>query len=273
MAVMTYEGFISTVQEVAHIPTDEAERSACATLQTLSERVSAGETEDIAERLPDRLRSCLSTGDGPAATFHADEFVRRVAERADVDEPAAHRDARAVFSALFHSVGPEEFYDLRSELPSDFDPLLDEATTTASTLTPAESEAKPGVSFGAFIQRVADRLDVDRQAAQRAAETVLEVLGIRISGGQVEDLAGRLPAELRAPLERGVAESGRAATAMSVDDFLRQIARRRDVSIDEAGDDVRAVMTTLREAVGEKEFRDTLRQLPDEYAALLRYQG
>jgi uncharacterized protein (DUF2267 family) len=272
MAVLTYEAFITTVQRAAHIASDEAERATCATLQTLAERLSAGETDDISSRLPERLRACLPRGDGQG-TFQAGEFLRRVAERAGLDEPAAQRDARAVFSTLFRVVGPEEFHDVRSELPEDFDPLLDAALRDASTLVTGETEPRPGVSVDEVLERVADRLDVDRERARRATEAVLEVLAIRISAGQVEDLAARLPAELRAPLERGVAESGRHAQALSLDQFLRATAGREDVSMDEAADHVRAVLTTLREAVGEQELDDTIRQLPKDYAPLLRYQG
>jgi hypothetical protein len=33
---MDYQGFMSTVSERAHVPAEEAERAACATLQTLA---------------------------------------------------------------------------------------------------------------------------------------------------------------------------------------------------------------------------------------------
>src|SRR4051794_33585242 len=121
-----YDDFIGTVAERADAPPQEAERAACATLQTLAERLTTGETEDIAERLPAQLRSCLD-GAGPFEAFHVDEFLRRVAERARLDRPRAERDARAVFVALWHTVGPHEFDDLRAELPHDFDPLLYDA--------------------------------------------------------------------------------------------------------------------------------------------------
>src|SRR3954467_2972552 len=94
-----YDGFISTVAERADAPPQEAERAACATLETLAERLTAGETEDIAERLPAQLRSCLK-GAGPFEAFHADEFLRRVAERAGLDHSRTERDVRAVFVAL-----------------------------------------------------------------------------------------------------------------------------------------------------------------------------
>jgi uncharacterized protein (DUF2267 family) len=266
----TYEEFISAVRETAHIPGDEAERAACATLQTLSERISSGETSDIAERLPDQLRSCLSPADD-FAPFHADEFLRRVSERASLDAPAAERDASAVFSALFRTVGPEEFHDLRSELPEDFDPLLDEALHNEPVLGAGEPEAaQPAVTADEFVGRVADRARIDRERAWRATEAVLATLAIRLTGGEVEDLAARLASQLRVPLEWGLAEGGRAARPLTVDEFLGEIARREDVDRGQATEHARAVFATLREAVGEKEFEDMRDQLPGEYGRLLR---
>src|SRR4051794_33212828 len=123
---MDYQGFISTVSERAQASAEEAQRAACATLQTLAERLTAGETEDVAERLPPALRACIDAA-GPPQPFHADEFLRRIAERAGLDRAHAEQDARAVFVALWRAVGPDEFHDLRSELPKDFEPLLDDA--------------------------------------------------------------------------------------------------------------------------------------------------
>src|SRR4051794_17737462 len=113
---MDYRGFIATVREDAHIPDEEAERAACATLQTLAERISIGETEDLAERLPDELRPCLTPAGGDRH-FHADEFLRRVAERVGVDPPTAGRGARAVFLALWQAAGPGGVAPMRPPLP------------------------------------------------------------------------------------------------------------------------------------------------------------
>jgi uncharacterized protein (DUF2267 family) len=272
MPVMDYQGFIGAVQERAHIPGDEAERVSCATLQTLSERISGGEAEDLAKRLPERLHSCLTETDG-ADRFHFDEFVRRVAQRADIDESAAQRDSRAVFSALFHAVGPEEFHDMRSELPKDFDPVLDDALRDAGVIVTEPTEPQPGMSFDEFIEDVADRADVDREQAQRIAEVVLEVLAIRLTGGQVEDLEARLPPELHPAMERGLSQSGTTARTLSALEFAREVARRLDISSDDAEAHARAVFTTLRVCVGEKEFRDTIAQLPDDFRGLIAYQG
>jgi uncharacterized protein (DUF2267 family) len=270
MASMGYQDFIATVQEVAHIPDDEAERASCATLQTLAERISTGETEDLAERLPDELRSCLLTAD-ERDRFHVDEFIRRISERASLEPPAAERDARAVLGALWLAVGPDEFADMRSELPKDFEPLLDDALRDVPP-PPVLSQPAPAdaMSYEDFVDRVAERAGIDRERAQRATDAVLEELAIRITGGQVEDLERLLAHELRPALERGRGRSGGAAKPLTLDTFLAEIARREGVDRGQATTQARAVLMTLREAVGEKEWHDTTAQLPDEYRLLWR---
>jgi uncharacterized protein (DUF2267 family) len=99
---------------------------------------------------------------------------------------------------------------------------------------------------------------------------VLETLGERVSGGEVDDLAALLAPELRPPLERGKARSGGKATRMSLDEFLRAIAEREGVDLEQAQDHARAVLAMLREAITEKEFHDLTSELPDAYLALTR---
>jgi uncharacterized protein (DUF2267 family) len=266
---MEYDAFISTVKQEAAIDDEEAARAACATLTTLAERISVGEADDLGERLPRELRSCLAPANDHG-TFHVDEFLRRIAERVGVDEPQAERDARAVFAALWVAAGPDEFADMRSELPKDFDPLLDAALREAPPPEVPEPPSQPALSFDEFLEHVSARAGLDRERALRAIEAVLEVLAIRITGGQVDDLELRLPAELRPPLERGRAISNGAARPMSLQAFLSEIANREGVDRGLAAEHARAVLRTLREAIGEKEWHDTVAQLPDEYRTLWR---
>jgi uncharacterized protein (DUF2267 family) len=55
---------------------------------------------------------------------------------------------------------------------------------------------------------------------------------------------------------------------MSLDEFVRRVAEREGVGLEAAFEHARAVIATLREAVGEEEFRDVSAQLPQEYAAI-----
>ena len=72
----------------------------------------------------------------------------------------------------------------------------------------------------------------------------------------------RLPVALHAPLERGKNLSGGKATRMKLDAFVRRVAELEGIPVDIAFEHVRAVLTTLRGAVGEREFLDLTAQLP-----------
>jgi uncharacterized protein (DUF2267 family) len=255
---MNAKQFLSTVEQEGHIPRPDAERATRATLTTLAERLSAGEARDVAEQLPSELRPWLTSEGGPEP-FHVDEFLRRVAEREQVDPTTAERHARAVMAALGHAVSPDELHDMASELPKDFEPLLAVAKPRPGGVTPVET----------FVAKVADRAGLDRDGAVRTSEAVLETLGERISRGEVEDLATQLPPELRRALERGDARSSGAARKMSLDEFLQAVAEREGLTPEEAREHTRAVFATLREAVSPKEFADMTAQLPDEFTTVL----
>lgn len=252
-----HERFVATVQRKAGLSRPEAERAARATLETLAERLSAGEARDLAERLPPELAPWLATN-RPAEPLDVDEFVGRVAAREGVDLAAAEQHARAVFDALGQTVGEDEIDDMAAQLPQDFAPLVGEARRRFVRLLPARE----------FYARVAERAGVDADGARRATDAVLTTLAERISRGEVDDLISRLPVELHPPLQRGDAESGGAARRMSLDVFLRRIAEREGVTPAEAREHARAVFATLREAVGEHEFLDVASQLPLDYAAI-----
>jgi uncharacterized protein (DUF2267 family) len=263
MSVVDHDHFVAGVEHEAGIPKDEAERAVEATLTTLAERISGGEARDIAAQLAPDLRPLLSDGD-KAEPFGYEEFLRRVAEREGVPPDVAERDARAVFAVLGRAVTHDEIADMASELPREFAPLITEAESV-----PGPPEAPVGrMSFDDFIERVGRRAGLDADGARRASEAVLEALADRISGGEVDDLVTRLPAPFRPALERGKLRSHGVARRMSVDEFLQRIADLEGTTPDQAKEHARAVFATLRQTVGEKEFRDVTAQLPKEYAVL-----
>src|SRR4051794_1616201 len=62
-----YDQFITTIQHHAGVSWEGAERAARATLQTLGERIAAGEARDLAERLPPEAAPWIfSEGDAQA---------------------------------------------------------------------------------------------------------------------------------------------------------------------------------------------------------------
>lgn len=256
--------FLAFVESEADLAPPDAWRAVQATLETLGERISSGESDDLAAELPQPLDE-LVHNEGNAEALDFDEFLRRVAERERADVASAERHVRAVFAALARTVSVDELTDMASELPKDFDPLL-----AAAQPPPAEQpDRPPPMTADEFVDRVARRAALDRDAARRAAEAVLEALADRITGGQVDDLAAQLPEALHPPLQRGKAQSNAAARPLSLHEFVGGIAEREGVPPGQAFEHARAVFATLREAVSEKEFSDTVAQLPDDYRALL----
>ena len=251
------EQFIEVVQQAAGIRREDAERAVRATLQTLGERLSAGEARDLADYLPPGAAAWLAA-ERRSEPWHLDEFLRRVAAREGVDDETALRHARGVFVALGRAVAPRELRDVASELPMDFGPLLSAAPGAHPTLVPAER----------FYRRVADRAGVSIEGARRITDAVLETLAERVAAGEVEDLLRELPPELREPLERG-AQRDRHAVRMPLEEFLRHVAEREGTpDEDEAREHARAVFETLREALTPDEFYDLSAELPREYAEI-----
>ncbi|GII25451.1 DUF2267 domain-containing protein [Planosporangium mesophilum] len=269
---MDYSGFITTVEQLGGIPHDRAQALACFTLNTLAQRISKGEAADLASKLPSELGPCLHR-EGPTATFGLDEFLNRIAARlGGADRPTAERVARAVLAATWTAVGPKEYKDLSSELPKDFQPLLEVAMLQAPPRPGPEGDPRFGrpMSLDEFLDRVAVRAGLDREGARKATEAVLEALAMRVTAGQVNDLRPFLPRELHAALDRGISRSRGVALPLSLEEFINQVTQREGISkTKEATRHAQAVISVLREAVGEKEFQDTTAQLPEEYRRTL----
>ena len=216
-----HHGFVTTVEQVAHIPEEEAERVACATLEALASRISAGEAEDIAERLPGE-RSCLEA-DGGAQRFHVDELLRRVADGAGIDREAA--DATRAPSS--------PHCGRRSGRTSSrtCDPSCRRTSTRFSTARSWTRRRRRGT--------LASRPRRSRSTSSSSASPTARTAAARV---------------------RSASTSSRARSRGS------KASRRRRRS------DTRAVLITLREALEphQKEWADTLAQLPGEYRSLMR---
>jgi uncharacterized protein (DUF2267 family) len=262
-----YQRFITTVQEQSGLPAEKAKEAACATLHTLAQRISIGETKDLADRLPLELRPCLKPEGGPEP-FDFDAFLSRVEDETALDGPSAEEAVRAVFAALWSAVGPDEFADMRSQLPKDFYPLLEEAVSQAPPPEQTDVPFVGALPYEEFLGRLAERTGLDRDQARLAAEAVLEALAIRLSAGEIDDIEPSIPPELRPALVRGRVRGGTRANPLPFEEFIDMIARREGVTSAQATEHARAVLAVLREAVGEKEFRDMKEQLPASYRVL-----
>jgi uncharacterized protein (DUF2267 family) len=253
---MDLDRFVNLVTQAAGIDRAGAERAVQATLATLAQRISAGEARDLAAQLPPELAAWLNAPER-SQRFDVDEFLRRVAERSQVDDETALRQARAVFAALGQAVAARELDDVASELPRDYDLLLPRGP---------HAEVMPA---DVFVARVVERAGLDEAGARRAVDAVLETLAERIAGGEVDDLLARLAPALHEPLKRGRGHSGGIARSMTLARFLALIAEREGVPPSLALAHARAVFATLRQAIDDDEFFDVTVQLPQDYVNAL----
>jgi uncharacterized protein (DUF2267 family) len=112
--------------------------------------------------------------------------------------------------------------------------------------------------FLTIVEQVTDvgRPGLDRDEAQAATPVVLETLAERLNPRIVADMIKRLPPELHAPLERGMAHHDGRPRTLPMEKFLDRVAERAGVTRDRAADYTEAVSDAMREAVDDSVFDD-----------------
>jgi uncharacterized protein (DUF2267 family) len=123
---MQYEEFISQVQQQGSFASADAALGAIRiTLDTLTERLTPDEGQDLLAQLPRRLRDALRPVEiAVHEEFGLDEFLRRVGEREGTDVETARRHAQAVLITLRHAIAWGETQDILAGLPGEYSPLL-----------------------------------------------------------------------------------------------------------------------------------------------------
>ncbi|MFE9656852.1 DUF2267 domain-containing protein [Micromonospora sp. NPDC006431] len=114
-----------------------------------------------------------------------------------------------------------------------------------------------------FVDQVARRTGTSEERAAELARATLETLAERLTGGELLDLAAQLPKGLQRMLKPH--PSAEAAERFGAAEFVARVARRADIDENAARDTIRAVFTTLREAITGGEFNDVVVQLPRDF--------
>jgi uncharacterized protein (DUF2267 family) len=121
-----YEEFLNKVQDrIGPAQPEEARRAIIATLETLGERISGGESSDLAEQLPEELKEPLRQASEDNEEFSLDEFLKRVGERENIDTDEAREHVSAVMTVLKEAVSGGELDNIRAQLPQEFEPLFE----------------------------------------------------------------------------------------------------------------------------------------------------
>jgi uncharacterized protein (DUF2267 family) len=161
-----------------------------------------------------------------------------------------------VLEVFDRAVGADEFDRLAARLPKDFAALLPRGAAIGET------------PFDALVAAVSQRAGIDHERAHRAIQAVLRTLAEQIAPGEIDDLVARLPTELHPLLKDARAHHRGSASHVPLDEFLERVAQREGTDRFTSERHARAVLTSLREAVGDDEFFDVTVQLPFEYGVL-----
>lgn len=121
MGTLEYGQLLQGVEMAAGLDRASAERIVRATLATLVERLGREDFAALAARLPDELRQPPGAAAAEPAPFPPEEFVRRAALRAGIDQDSAWVQSRAVLATLRQSL--TEMEPIRSRL-QDYDSLM-----------------------------------------------------------------------------------------------------------------------------------------------------
>jgi uncharacterized protein (DUF2267 family) len=124
---MNEDKFLRELETRADLTRDKAFNVAVAVLQELHDRLSPKEANDLAAQLPGEFKARWHALDAPGRDVrrtHKQDFVRHIAEVAEIDEIQASRGLMATFKTLqmlLHSpTGQEgEAWDVFSQLPKD----------------------------------------------------------------------------------------------------------------------------------------------------------
>ncbi|MEU6276224.1 DUF2267 domain-containing protein [Streptomyces populi] len=114
-----------------------------------------------------------------------------------------------------------------------------------------------------FVRAVSERTGLSRQESADLTRATLETLAHRLSGGEDRALELKLPEGLAESVRRGATP---AIEVFGYDETVRRVAERNVLKKEEADSGVRAVLVTLGEAVGEKEFGNVMSQLGADFA-------
>jgi len=108
---------ISRLRQEAGLERDDAEATLLFVLQSLVDRLTGTEADDLVSQLPAQLKELLTITPEPEP-MSSTEFVSIVAGELGVDEDEARRRINAVFHVLKEAVTPGEYHDVLVQLPS-----------------------------------------------------------------------------------------------------------------------------------------------------------
>ncbi|GIH72453.1 DUF2267 domain-containing protein [Sphaerimonospora thailandensis] len=122
---MEYKEFVRLVEERSGLSREEAADLSRATVETLGDRLSAGEARHLAAELPAPLRESLHISER-IERFGLRDMVRRVSRRTGLTVEETRGGVSAVLLTLREAVAGEAFDHAMAQLPSEFEQAASE---------------------------------------------------------------------------------------------------------------------------------------------------
>jgi uncharacterized protein (DUF2267 family) len=116
----------------------------------------------------------------------------------------------------------------------------------------------------AFYSKVAEGSLLSKEAAADLTRAAIETLALRVSAGEVRDLAAQLPG----PLADAIRRNAKSPERFDLDELIKRVGKRTGLNQAETTAGVGAVLATLRESVDETTFDQFMSQLPAEFSRL-----
>ncbi|HEY6879130.1 MAG TPA: DUF2267 domain-containing protein [Polyangiales bacterium] len=192
--------FLRDVGKAARLPHDvEASASAMVTGAVLAERISRARFQHLLAELPLSVRNIFAEprnepSEGVEA-FERDEFVRRVAERLDVDLALSRSIVPGVFRALRAWLSAEQVADVASRLPR----MLEREWLSYApneVLPSGRTPTRPSVHL--LIRKIeAEGPLPEGLSAVRALDAVLRTMALYLADEPLTALSAALPDGVR----------------------------------------------------------------------------
>ncbi|MEV5692702.1 DUF2267 domain-containing protein [Micromonospora globbae] len=129
------------------------------------------------------------------------DFINAVATRAKVSPDQAATVTRATLQALADRISAGQAEDLAYQLPDGLDDCLRKPFR--------QDHVEASLGFDDFMQRVADRPDVDPALADAGVGAVLTTLREAVTRDEFENALAQLPKEFRQAIEPAPVGGGR----------------------------------------------------------------
>lgn len=141
-----------------------------------------GEAPSLEERRRMRSESRQSS------TYKA--FLKDLCAQGNFDEKSAEKAASSVLCLLEQRIMHDEAKDLNAQLPRKLQTLL-QRCERHETLRPRD------INREEFVKMVCEDLGSSREEAERSMRAVFQTLRQHVSEGEIEEVIGNLPRDLR----------------------------------------------------------------------------